>query len=160
MAISITAVAYGTVVAGALVLFAVGSSADRSAASAARLAGEGARAVPAYAAGLNQQLAAYAAAAGPHAPPATVEAAGIRLRSVGFDIPVEGRAFPAGPGADAMTANCTACHTSGMILTQPPLTRAEWTGEVNKMIHTYKAPVDAADVPAIVTYLAGMRPAP
>jgi len=47
-----------------------------------------------------------------------------------------------------------------MILNQPALTRAEWTGEVNKMLHTYKAPVAEEDVGAIVTYLASLKAAP
>jgi len=47
-----------------------------------------------------------------------------------------------------------------MILTQPALTQAEWTGEVTKMVKVYKAPIDEADIPAIVTYLAGLKVAP
>jgi len=47
-----------------------------------------------------------------------------------------------------------------MILTQPPLTRAEWTGEVAKMMHTYKAPVSDEDAAEIVTYLASLKVAP
>jgi mono/diheme cytochrome c family protein len=97
---------------------------------------------------------------GPTAPKASVEAAGIRLRSVGFELPTEGRDLPTGPGADVTAANCVACHTPGMILNQPALTRLEWTGEVTKMVKVYKAPVDAADIPAIVTYLAGLKVAP
>ena len=117
-----------------------------------------ASAVPAYSAALNRQLAAYAAAVGPNAPKAVAEVDGIRLRSVGFEIPTEGRAFPPGPQLDAMNNNCMSCHTPGMILNQPKLSRAEWTGEVTKMINVYKAPVDAADVPAIVEYLAALHP--
>ena len=47
-----------------------------------------------------------------------------------------------------------------MILNQPALTRAEWTGEVNKMLHTYKAPVSENDVAGIVNYLASLKVAP
>jgi len=115
-------------------------------------------AVPAYSAALNRQLAAYAAAVGPSAPKTEAEAGGIKLRSVGFEIPTAGRAFPPGPHLDAMNNNCMSCHTPGMILNQPKLTRAEWAGEVTKMINVYKAPVDAADVPAIVDYLAALNP--
>ena len=114
--------------------------------------------VPAYSAALNRQIAAYAAAVGPNAPKAETEVGGIKLRSVGFEIPAGGRAFPPGPNLEAMNTNCVSCHTPGMILTQPKLTRAEWTGEVTKMINVYKAPVDAADVPAIVEYLAALHP--
>ncbi len=66
----------------------------------------------------------------------------------------------AGPGADLMAGNCMSCHTPGMILNQPALTRAEWTGGVMKMVKIYKAPIDDADLPAIVTYLASLKVSP
>lgn len=78
------------------------------------------------------------------------------FRSVKVGLPPADRAFPGGPEADAINANCLACHSAGMVLTQPRLARAQWQAEVDKMIHTYKAPVDQADVPAIVAYLASM----
>jgi len=116
--------------------------------------------VPAYSAELNKRIADYAAAVGPTAPKAETEVDGVKLRSVGFEIPTAGRAFPPGPNLEAMTTNCMSCHTPGMILNQPKLTAAEWTGEVNKMIRVYKAPVEEADVPAIVAYLETLRVGP
>lgn len=44
-----------------------------------------------------------------------------------------------------------------MVLTQPTLSKAAWDGVVEKMIHTYKAPIGQNDVPAIVDYLAATR---
>ena len=41
-----------------------------------------------------------------------------------------------------------------MVLNQPKLPKAAWEAEVKKMIQAYKAPIDEADVPAIVDYLA------
>lgn len=116
--------------------------------------------IPAYSQALNKAFAAYEAQVGPTAPKAAAEAAGIQLRSVGFEFPTAGREFPPGLGADTMVGNCMSCHTPGMILNQPVLTRAEWTGEVTKMVKVYKAPVDDADIPAIVTYLASLKVAP
>jgi cytochrome c5 len=113
--------------------------------------------VPAYSAALNKQIAAYAAVVGPNAPKAETEIAGIKLRSVGFEIPTTGQALPPGPNLEVVSNNCQSCHTPGMILTQPKLTQAEWTGEVTKMINVYKAPVEQADVPAIVAYLAALK---
>lgn len=112
---------------------------------------------PAYSQAVNKAVAAYAAETGPTAPKAASEGAGIRLRSVGFEFPIAGRSFPPGPGADQISANCVTCHTPGMILNQPALTRAEWTTEVNKMVKVYKAPVDDADIPEIITYLANLN---
>jgi hypothetical protein len=84
----------------------------------------------------------------------SVSAGGVTLRSVSADFPDSGRLFPGGDSANAINNNCLACHSAGMVLTQPPLPRAAWQAEVEKMRDTYKAPVAAADVPAIVDYLA------
>ena len=113
--------------------------------------------IPAYSQALNAKIAAYAAAVGPTAPKATADFDGVTLRSVGFEFPTAGRDFPPGPGADTMSGNCMSCHTPGMILNQPALTQAEWTGEVTKMVKVYKAPIADADIPAIVTYLASLK---
>src|SRR6516225_2385385 len=76
----------------------------------------------------------------------------LTLKSVTVDLPDPGRMFP-GPGSDAINNNCLACHSAGMVLNQPALPKAAWQAEVDKMIEVYKAPVAAADVPAIVDYL-------
>lgn len=65
--------------------------------------------------------------------------------------------FPGGAAADPVNANCIACHSAGMVLTQPKLSAAVWQEEVNKMRLTYKAPIAEADVPAIVAYLASLK---
>jgi cytochrome c5 len=65
--------------------------------------------------------------------------------------------FPGDAKADAINNNCLACHSAGMVLTQPVLSRAEWQSEVEKMRSTYKAPVEASDVPAIVDYLVALK---
>jgi hypothetical protein len=45
-----------------------------------------------------------------------------------------------------------------MVLLQPPLSKQAWTDEVTKMRKVYGAPVAEADVPAIVDYLAALKP--
>ncbi len=87
----------------------------------------------------------------------SITTAGITLQSVGVTWPSGDRMFPGGAAADAINANCTACHSAGMVLTQPALTRAAWLAEVDKMRNTYKAPIAAEDVPAIVAYLTSMK---
>jgi hypothetical protein len=72
------------------------------------------------------------------------------LKSVTVDLPVGDRQFPGGVAADAINSNSTACHSPGMVLSQPNLTKGAWEDEVHKMITAYKAPIDEADVPAIV----------
>jgi hypothetical protein len=75
------------------------------------------------------------------------------LKSVSIDLPTSEIAFPGGATAEAINANCLACHSAGMVLTQHNLSKATWAGVVDKMIHAYKAPVAEKDVPAIVDYL-------
>lgn len=82
----------------------------------------------------------------------------MRFTSQSIQMPTSDRIFPDGPGAEAVNNNCLACHSAGMVLTQPKLSRAQWSETVNKMVHAYKAPVDPADVQAIVDYLAAMKP--
>ncbi len=82
---------------------------------------------------------------------------GFALKSVSVDLPVSDVVFPGGAKADAIAANCLSCHSAGMVLTQPDLSKAAWTGIVEKMIHAYKAPVAEADVAAIVDYLQETR---
>ncbi len=81
------------------------------------------------------------------------------LKSVSIDLPNSNRSFPAGPGSEAINNNCLACHSVGMVLNQPPLTKAAWAAEVAKMIKVYKAPIAAQDVDTIIDYLARLRPA-
>lgn len=75
------------------------------------------------------------------------------LKSVSVDLPDSDRMFPGGSEADAINNNCLACHSAGMVLNQPVLSKDAWTAEVNKMINTYKAPVAPEDVGPIIDYL-------
>jgi cytochrome c5 len=92
------------------------------------------------------------ARAAPPATPATVAGKGVTLRSASVDLPFGKASFP-GPGAEAVNSNCLVCHSAGMVLYQPRLSRATWQSEVDKMQSAYKAPITASDVPAIVDYL-------
>jgi hypothetical protein len=79
------------------------------------------------------------------------------LRSVKIDLPDSDKMFPAGPGSDAINNNCLACHSAGMVLNQPALSKQAWTAEVNKMINNYKAPIAPEDVGTIVEYLTALK---
>jgi len=115
------------------------------------------------AAAIGVILLAIGAPAGPAGQPAlaadappTVTGGGVTLHSISTSLPAGDRIFPGGVRADAINKNCLACHSAGMVLTQPSLSRAGWQDEVGKMRNTYKAPVAAEDVPAIVDYLASL----
>jgi hypothetical protein len=75
------------------------------------------------------------------------------LKSVSVDLPTSTIAFPGGTKAEAINANCLACHSAGMVLTQHSLSQATWAGVVDKMIHAYKAPIAEKDVASILEYL-------
>src|SRR5271154_3986781 len=86
-------------------------------------------------------------------PAVACAAAPFELKPVKIDLPDSDKMFPDGPGADAINNNCLTCHSAGMVLNQPALSKQAWAAEVNKMINTYKAPVAPEDVGAIVEYL-------
>ncbi len=94
--------------------------------------------------GLAVSLCAYApttAAAGP----------------LSYKLPPETAEFRPGPHLDVVRNNCLACHSADYIVTQPrgpKFGKDFWQAEVNKMIKTYGAQIDEADIGKIVDYLA------
>jgi mono/diheme cytochrome c family protein len=79
------------------------------------------------------------------------------IKSTTVDLPSGDSMFPGGAKADAIDNNCLACHSADMVLNQPALPKTTWEAEVHKMINVYKAPIDDADVPAIVDYLTSTK---
>ena len=78
-------------------------------------------------------------------------------RPIHYELPEETAELAPGPGLEVVQANCVACHSADYISTQPRNFRdptSFWTAEVNKMLHSYGAPVEESDVKAIVDYLA------
>jgi len=59
------------------------------------------------------------------------------------------------PGLDKVEANCGACHSLDYVpMNSRFLDAAGWNAEVTKMINAFGAPINPADVKAIVDYLA------
>ena len=78
-------------------------------------------------------------------------------KPVSYKFPNETATFKPGPNLEVVKNNCTACHSVDYISTQPrgPKFKKDfWQAEVTKMIKVYGAPIDDADVPKIVDYLA------
>jgi cytochrome c553 len=78
-------------------------------------------------------------------------------KPVSYQLPDETAAFKPGPNLEAAQNNCTGCHSADYIATQPrgPKFKKDfWQAEVTKMIKLYGAPIEDADVPKIVDYLA------
>jgi len=75
---------------------------------------------------------------------------------VSYPLPEEVATFKPGPNLDVVRSNCAGCHSADYVGTQPPMKNKKdfWQAEVTKMIKVYGAPVDEADVPKIVDYLA------
>ncbi|WP_424360819.1 cytochrome c [Methylocystis parvus] len=81
-------------------------------------------------------------------------AAPCAAKPLSYSLPGETAELRPGPGLETAQNNCAACHSVDYILTQPPkMGRKFWEGEVDKMIHSYHAPIDAADAQKIVDYL-------
>ena len=58
------------------------------------------------------------------------------------------------PGYAKAQTNCVACHSAEYMLYQPPTApRAYWEAMVTRMKAVFKAPIEDADMPAIVDYL-------
>jgi sulfite dehydrogenase (cytochrome) subunit B len=80
-----------------------------------------------------------------------------RAVPVVYKLPEEAAAFKPGPNLEVVQANCTGCHSSDYVNTQPRNVKSKkdfWQAEVTKMIKVYGAPIEDADVPRIVDYLA------
>jgi mono/diheme cytochrome c family protein len=76
---------------------------------------------------------------------------------ISYTLPEETAAFAPGPDLDVVQNNCTGCHSADYINTQPRGQKYKkdfWQAEVIKMIKSYGAPIEEADVAKIVAYLA------
>src|ERR1700716_47415 len=106
---------------------------------------------------LPQALAVALIAASVLAPLGVGAAEKLVVKAVSVALPFGDRMFPDGPGSEAVNNNCLACHSAGMVLNQPELSKQAWVAEVNKMISAYKAPVAPEDVGPIVEYLSNLK---
>lgn len=76
-----------------------------------------------------------------------------RYASDEWKLPTDVPTVKPGAGAEPVIANCTLCHSLDYIVTQPVLTRAQWTAGVEKMRTRFGAPVATNQVAGIVEYL-------
>jgi cytochrome c5 len=73
------------------------------------------------------------------------------IRSI--NLPVNQVELKQGPGMDKTSTLCSICHSADYITMQPPFSRAQWTGSVNKMIKVMGAPINEEDAKTIIEYL-------
>jgi mono/diheme cytochrome c family protein len=76
---------------------------------------------------------------------------------VKVELPASDEIFPPGPGAESAASHCLICHSAGMILRQPPLTKDEWRAEIMKMRSAFGAPVPEDQVDGLTEYLWGIN---
>ena len=60
-----------------------------------------------------------------------------------------------GPAEEIVRRNCSLCHSTDYIVTQPHLDASRWESEVTKMIQVFGAPINSSDAKIIAEYLAG-----
>ena len=89
----------------------------------------------------------------------TVSAGLPRLPALEITLPPETARFAESPlpGFAVTTTLCSTCHSADYVKTQPLNVKSKkdfWQAEVTKMVKAYGAPIDDADVPKIVEYLA------
>ncbi|MBM3900741.1 MAG: cytochrome c [Verrucomicrobia bacterium] len=70
-----------------------------------------------------------------------------------LELPKDEPVLKAGPGAELVRSACSSCHSMDYVITQPPLTRAQWTANVEKMKARFGAPLSTNEIPDLVEYL-------
>ena len=83
-------------------------------------------------------------------------AAPVQWTAVDIELPVGDALFPQGEGAQTANGYCLMCHSTDMVLAQPPLTQAQWLGEIEKMRKFFGAPIPADQDAALARYLTGI----
>ena len=81
--------------------------------------------------------------------------AGALFQAAALDIklPPETGAFRQDVGAEIANGQCLTCHSVEYVLIQPPMQRAFWKAEVQKMQQKYGAQIPEEQVEAVVNYL-------
>jgi hypothetical protein len=93
----------------------------------------------------------------PQSPPPQPASAGATLAVESIVLPHDEPELPPGPHQRTFAISCTICHSTRLVMTQPPFPRKKWAEVVQKMVKTYGAPInpDAAD--EIADYLVAVR---
>ncbi len=86
--------------------------------------------------------------------PAIKAPGAIVLRSQRITLPAHGRQFSGGPQASVANTYCLMCHSGGMVMTQPPLTLAQWQAELHKMIAAYGCPLPGGNIAELAQFIA------
>jgi hypothetical protein len=91
----------------------------------------------------------------PVLPPASAAGTGVVVESIA--LPHDEPDLPLGPHQRTFVASCTICHSTRLVMTQPPFLRKQWTEVVHKMVKTYGAPLNPETEEEVVDYLTAVR---
>jgi cytochrome c5 len=80
----------------------------------------------------------------------------LKWAPISVTLPASTSVFTGGNGAVVANSQCLICHSAGMILTQPQMTREQWRAEIEKMRTIYGAPLPADQVEQLAVYLASL----
>lgn len=72
---------------------------------------------------------------------------------VSITLPPETGVYKTAPGVEVVQANCLTCHSTEYVSSQPPMPRKFWEANVKKMKEKFGAPIQDAQVAALVDYL-------
>src|SRR5690242_21173982 len=83
-------------------------------------------------------------------------AAGVAAQQISIKLPQDNALsqLRPGPAEEVVRRNCSLCHSTDYIATQPHLNASRWDGEVTKMIRVFGAPINSSDAKIIAEYLA------
>jgi sulfite dehydrogenase (cytochrome) subunit B len=83
-------------------------------------------------------------------------AVGVAAQQISIKLPEDNALsqLKPGPAEEIVRRNCSLCHSTDYIVTQPHLDAARWEGEVTKMIQVFGAPISNSDAKTIAEYLA------
>ena len=76
---------------------------------------------------------------------------------VAITLPYEEPELPPGPHLHEFQVGCTVCHSTRLVMTQPPFSKTQWEGSVKKMVTAFGAPLSPDDQARIVDYLVAVR---
>src|SRR6266850_5966873 len=79
--------------------------------------------------------------------------ASVQAFALDIQLPPETGAFKQDVGAEIANGQCLTCHSVEYVVIQPPMQRAFWKAEVQKMQQKYGAPIPQEQVEAVVDYL-------
>jgi cytochrome c5 len=89
------------------------------------------------------------------APPAAPAATTVAVETIA--LPHDETELPWGPYLRTFATSCTICHSTRMVMTQPPFPREQWVEVVHKMVKNYGAPITPEREGQIVDYLMTVR---